>query len=177
MEHSLAILALASAVTLAGCSNLVSLSPFFADDQAVMDPSLLGIWTSQDGKDIYWVRQDGAGYAIRHLDDSSPDSQEFKARLKVTDDFKLLDLVSANEDPFQIAVHTPVRIWTEGSAIRLAFLDSDWLKEQAGQQLPTAQAKDRTLITAPSEAAGAFLTKMGADAKASGKPETLRHLQ
>jgi len=67
----------------------------------------------------------------------------------VVDDFKLLDVVSANEDPFQIAVHTPVRIWTDGGALRMAFLDSDWIEEQAGRLLPTAPMKDRTLITAP----------------------------
>jgi hypothetical protein len=176
MKYAVLILALAGGLALTGCSNLVSLNPLVTDAQAVMDPALLGIWISQDGKDIYWVRQDGIGYDIRHIDDSS-DTQEFKARLKVADDFKLLDLVSANDDPFQIAVHTPVRLWTEGSTLRMAFLDSDWLKEQASRQLPTAPVKDRTLITAPSEDVGKFLAKMGADPQAFGKPEMLRRLQ
>src|ERR1035438_7285391 len=129
MKHLALSVALAGAITLTSCSKLVSLSRFVTDEQAVMDPALLGIWTSQDGKDIYWVREDGNGYSIRHLDDSSG-SQEFKARLRVADDFKLLDLVSANEDAFQIAVHTPMRVWTEGSTLRMALLDSDWLKSE-----------------------------------------------
>jgi hypothetical protein len=176
MKHLALSVALAGAITLTSCSKLVSLSRFVTDEQAVMDPALLGIWTSQDGKDIYWVREDGNGYSIRHLDDSSG-SQEFKARLRVADDFKLLDLVSANEDAFQIAVHTPMRVWTEGSTLRMALLDSDWLKEQSGKQLPTSPVNDRILITAPSEAVGNFLAKIGADTKAYGETEVLRRLQ
>jgi hypothetical protein len=141
-----------------------------------MDPALLGVWTNQDGKEAYWVRQDGTGYAIRRLDDSSQ-SQEFKARLMVVDDFKLLDLFSANEDPFQLAVHAPVRVWTDGGALSVAFLDSDWIKAQAVRLLPTAPVKDRTLITAPSEDAAAFLTKIGADPQASGETQALHRPQ
>jgi hypothetical protein len=169
-------LALAGAITLTGCSSLVSLNPFVTGEQAVMDPALLGIWTNQDGKEAYSVRQDGTGYSIRYLSDSS-DAYQFKARLMVTDDVKLLDLVSANEDAFQIAVHTPVRVWTEGGTLRFAFLQSDWLKEQAGRQLPTVPVKDRTLIAAPSEAVGNFLAKIGADPKACDEPEVLRRVQ
>jgi|CZKE01.1.fsa_nt_gi hypothetical protein len=176
MKHLVLSLALAGAITLTGCSSLVSLNPFVTGEQAVMDPALLGIWTNQDGKEAYSVRQDGTGYSIRYLSDSS-DAYQFKARLMVTDDVKLLDLVSANEDAFQIAVHTPVRVWTEGSTLRFAFLQSDWLKEQAGQQLPTVPVKDRTLIAAPSEAVGNFLAKIGADPKACDEPEVLRRVQ
>ena len=63
-------LVLTSAITLTGCSTLVSLNPFVTDEQAVMDPALLGIWTNQDGKETYWIRQDGAGYSICYSCDS-----------------------------------------------------------------------------------------------------------
>jgi hypothetical protein len=60
-----------------------------------------------------------------------------------------------------------MRVWTEGSTLRIAALDSDWLKEQVRQQLPTVLAGDRrTLITAPSEAVANFFVRVGADAKA-----------
>jgi hypothetical protein len=177
MKHLALSLALAGAITLTGCSSLVSLNPFVTDQQAVMDPALLGVWSSQDGKDVYWVTQDGTGYDIRYLSDSGDHSLALKGRLMVAGDLKLLDLVSANDDPFQLGVHTPMRVWTEGSTLRMAFLDSGWLKEQAGRQLPTAPVKDRILITAPSEAVGNFLAKIGADPKAYDEPEVLRRAQ
>jgi hypothetical protein len=169
-------LALASAITLTGCSTLVSLNPFVTDEQAVMDPTLLGVWTDQEGKDTYRISQDGNGYVIRYSSDS-PDTYQFKAHLMAAGDVKLLDLVSANEDAFQIAVHTPVRLWMEGNTLRIAFLQSDWLKEQAGRQLPTVPAKDRTLITGPGEAFRNFLAKAGGDPKACDEPDVLHRLQ
>jgi hypothetical protein len=176
MKHSIISLALTCAITLTGCAKVVSLNPFVTDEQAVMEPALLGIWTDQDGKETYWVRQDGTGYSIRCFSDSS-EAYHLKAHLMLVDDIKLLDLVSANEDSFQLAVHTPVRVWIEGSTIRIALLQSDWFKQQASQQLPTAATKDRTLITAPTEAVRNFLVKTGADPKAFEETEVLRRLQ
>lgn len=168
-------LVMAGAVALTGCSTLVFLNPFVEDEQAVMDPTLLGTWASQDGKDTYWLTQNGTAYNIRMADDS--DVFQFKARLMVSGDVKLLDLVAANEDPWQLAVHSAVRVWTEGSTLRFAFLQADWLKQQAGQLLPAVPANDRTLVVAAGEPARTFLTKIGADPKAFDQAEVLRRIQ
>jgi hypothetical protein len=168
-------LVMASAVALSGCSTLVFLNPFVEDEQAVMDPALLGTWASQDGKDTYWISQNGSTYNIRMADES--DVFEFKARLMVSGDVKLLDMVVANEDPWQLAVHTAVRVWTKGSTLRVAFLQSDWLRQAAGQFLPAAPAKDRTLVTSAGEAVRTFLTKFGADTRAIDEADVLRRLQ
>ena len=180
MKHSLLALALAGATALTGCSSLVSLNPFVTDAQAVMDPALLGIWTNAEGKETYLVREDGNGYNIRFLD-GTDSGYLFKAHLMVAGDVKLLDLVSADDDAFRLSVHTPVRIWTEGATLRIAFLETGWLKEQAARQLSTApaasQVKDRVLITAPGEAVGKFLAKFAADPKACDEPDVLRRLQ
>ena len=96
----------------------------------------------------------------------------------VAGDVRILDLVSANEDAFQIAAHTPVRVWIEGNTLRTVFLESDWLKEQARQQIPVVLTKDRLIMTAPGEAVAKFLAKFGADPKAAGDdPDSLRRIQ
>jgi hypothetical protein len=169
-------LALVCAATLTGCSKLVSLNSFVNDEHAVMDTNLLGTWANEDGKDTYLVRQDGTGYRIRYLSESS-EPYEFKARLTVTADVKILDLCSANEDQYQLAVHVPVRLWTEGDTLRIVLLESDWLVEQVVRQLPTAPADKRILITAPGEAVRIFLTKVGADPKAYNEPGILHRLK
>jgi hypothetical protein len=175
MKPLILSLVMAGALTLSGCSTLVSLNPFVTAEQAVMDPALLGIWTEPDGKDMYWIRQDGNGYRIRYGSDT--ESVDFKARLMVAGEVKVLDLVSANEDPFQVPVHTAVRVWTGDNTLRIAFLQSDWLKEQAKHQLPFVPAADRTLLTAPGDAVRAFLAKAGADPKASDEPGVLHRVQ
>jgi hypothetical protein len=152
------------------------LNPFVTDEQAVKDPALPGVWTSQDGTETLWIREDGTGYNIRYASDSA-DTYQFKAHLMVAGDVKLLDLVSANEDAFQIAVHTPVRVWIDGNTLRTALLHTDWLKERASKQLPTVPAKDRTLITGSGDAVRAFLAKAASDPKASDEPDEFHRVQ
>jgi hypothetical protein len=176
MKRLVLSLALVCAATLTGCSKLVSLNPIVNDDHAVMDTSLLGTWADEDGKDTYLVRQDGTGYRIRYLSESS-ETYEFKAHLTVTGDVKILDLCSAKDDDFQLAIHVALRLWTEGDTLRIALLESDWLVGQARQQLPTAPAGKRTLITAPGEAVRIFLTKVGANPKAYSEPGILHRLK
>jgi hypothetical protein len=176
MKHLVLSLALVCAAASTGCSKLVSLNPIVNDEHAVMDTSLLGTWANEDGKDTYLVRQDGTGYRIRYLSESS-EPYEFKARLTVTDDVKILDLWSAKDDDFQLAIHVPVRLWTEGDTLRVAVLESDWIVEQAGKQLATAPADKRTLITAPGESVRIFLTRAGADPRAYDDPGVLRRLR
>jgi len=169
-------LTIASALALSGCSTLVSLNPFVTAEQSVVDPALLGAWASQDGKETYWIRQDGNGYTIRYAADSA-DSYQFKARLMVVDGVKILDLVSAKEDGFQIAVHTPLRVWTEGSTLRMTTLQSDWLKEQAKQNTAIAVTKDRLVMTAPGDVVAKFLARFAIDAKAGDDPDVLRRIE
>ena len=93
------------------------------------------------------------------------------------DDAKLLDLVAKSDDPFTLPVHLLLRVWPEGGTLRFAFLETDWLKDQAKQQLPTHAVGDRTVIAAPVAAVQAFVAKYGADDKAHQEPEILYRVQ
>jgi hypothetical protein len=168
MRYPAMILALAGAVLLTGCSSLVSLDPFVPEDQAVGDPSLVGLW--QDGgsgdKDFVAIRQKGSAYSIRFFGDDKDVSLGFEGHLLRVGDAELMDLVSTNDTTFNIPAHMVVRIWTEDGGLRWVFLDSDWLKDQAKQTLGTQTAGDRTLIAARGAAPAEFLKKFGADEKA-----------
>lgn len=170
------VLALAGAMLMTGCSSLVSLNPFVTDKDAVLDNALAGVWTGDNGGEIYVIRRDGAGYAIAYMDQSSQ-VIEFQARLMKAGEVELLDLVSTNQDPFQIPVHHVVRVWPTGNSLRMAFLDTGWLKQQTARQLTTTTTDDRLLITAPGEAVRAFLTKFGADERAYTEPGILQRVQ
>ena len=175
MKISGILLTLAAALTLAGCSTLVSLHPFVTDQQAVFDPALLGIWVNAADDEMYVIRQDGNSYKIRHIRDT--ESQSFSAQLFKAGDLRILDLVSAADDPFQLAVHTPMRIWIDGTTLRFATLDSAWLKENARKQLAIQDVGDRALITAPGDAVLRFLIAYGAADNAYGKPDSLHKQQ
>jgi len=159
-----------------GCSSLVSLNPFVTDKDAVLDNALAGMWSGDHDGEIYTIRQEGAGYVIAYMDQSSQVIQ-FQARLMKAGEAELLDLVSTNEDPFQLPVHSVLRVWPTGNSLRLAFLDTGWLKQQTARQLPTTTTDGRLLITAPAEAVRAFLIQFGADERAYSEPGILQRLQ
>jgi len=170
------ILALAGTLMCSGCSELISLHPFVTDNEATLDARLLGVWTDGDNP-MYIVRQDGNGYTISHSDKSSPAVYKLKAKMLKVGDARILDLTPADEDAFQIAAHTPLRVWMEGATLRLAFLDSKWLREKAAAQLATQQEGDRLLITSPQEEVTRFLLTYGGDDRAYGKINVLTRQQ
>jgi hypothetical protein len=174
MRLTQTILSLTGALLLTGCSTLVSLNPFISEQEAGFDAALLGTWHDDDGN-LYVIDRIKDHYAITYLEKSS--AMRFEGWLLEIADAKLLDLESSDEDPFQIAIHLPLRVWSDGSTLRFAFLDSDWLKQQAIQDLSAQVINDRTLITGPSAAARAFLAKLGADTRAHSEVRVLHKVQ
>jgi hypothetical protein len=175
MRISQLVLALAGTLMCTGCSEMISLHPFVADGDAIQDARLPGVWLDGDNP-MYIVRQDGNGYTISHSDKSSPAVYKLKAMMLKAGDARILDLTPAEEDAFQIAAHTPLRVWIEGATLRVAFLDSKWLREKASAQLAT-QAGDRLLITSPQEDVTRFLLTYGGDDRAYGEISVLSRQQ
>jgi hypothetical protein len=171
MRISKLVLALAGTLMCTGCSELIALHPFVTDKEAALDARLPGVWVDDD--DLYIVRQDGNGYAIGYSDKKSSAVYKLKANLLKVGEARILDLTPAEEDSFQIAAHTPLRVWVEGATLRLAFLDSQWLREHASAQLAVQELDKRLLITSPQEDVTRFLLTYGADDRAYGKPTVL----
>lgn len=170
------------AVTLAawfltsGCSSVVSLHPFVSDREAVADPALAGVWSDRNEENTYLVQQFDTGYKITVI---GKDSQalKFEARMMQAGDARLLDLVSVSDDPFQVPVHTIVRVWPGGSTLKLAFLDSPWLQDQVRRHLAAETVKDRLMILSTGESVREFLVKYGAQDKAYGDVELLSRVR
>ena len=168
MRISQVVLALAGTLMCTGCSEMISLHPFVADGEAIQDARLPGVWL--DGDDaMYIVRPDGNGYTISQSDKSSPAVYKLKAKMLKVGDARILDLTPADEDAFQIAAHTPLRVWLEGATLRMAFLDSKWLRDHASAELAVEQMGDRLLIMSPQENVTRFLMTYGGDERAYGK--------
>jgi len=179
MRISHVVLALAGTLMCTGCSEMIALHPLVADSEAVQDARLLGVWVDGSDSDnpMDVVRPDGSGYTISHSDKSSSAVYKLKAKMLKAGDARILDLTPAEEDAFQIAAHTPLRVWLEGATLRMAFLDSKWLKEKASAQLATQQEGDRLLITSPQEEVTRFLLTYGGDDRAYGKINVLTRQQ
>ena len=155
-----------------GCCDMISLHPFVAEKEAVVDSRLTGVWFEDD--DMYVIRQQGKGYSIAITDKKGSKTYKLDALMIKVGDALILDLTSAEEDAFQVPAHTPMRVWVEGATLQIAFLDSKWLVDHATAELATQKVNGRTLITAPSEDVTRFLLTYGADSRAYSKPGTLR---
>ena len=168
------ILALAGTLMCTGCSELVGLHPFVTDKEAALDARLLGVWVDDD--DLYMVRQDGNGYTIGYSDKKSAAIYKLNAKMLKVGEARILDLTPAEVDAFRIAAHTPLRVWMEGATLRIAFLDSKWLREHASAELAVQEqeAGGRLVITSPGEEVTRFLLTYGGDDRAFGKPSVLR---
>lgn len=176
MNFKFATVALAGVFILSGCSSVVSLQPFVPEKEAITDPALPGVWIDEQDKETYVIRQSGEAYAITFVEKSGA-CYRFEGRLWKIGDALMLDLVTANDAPFNIPVHIPLRVWIERESLRMAFLDTEWFKQQVTAKLATQKVNDHTVITATSAAIGAFLQAHAGDDKAHGEPGTLRRAE
>src|ERR1035437_725225 len=121
------VLALAGTLMCTGCSDLISLHPFVTDKDAVQDPRLAGVWVEDEA--MFVVRPDGNGYTIAYSEKDSANTYKLKAKMFKAGEARILDLTPAEDDGFRIAAHTPLRVWVEAATLRMAFLDSKWLRD------------------------------------------------
>ena len=163
---------IAACFALTGCSELVSLHPFVAEKEAIIDSHLTGVWFEED--DMYVIRQENKGYSITISDRKGAKPYRLEGLMIKAGDALILDLTPGEEDAFQIPAHTPLRVWADGATLQIAFLDSKWLIAHANAELATQEVNGRTLITSPAEDVTRFLLTYGADPRAFGKPSVLR---
>jgi hypothetical protein len=157
---------------LSGCSNVISVNGFAPDNLTVQNPALPGVWAGDDS--VFIVKAKDRGYTIAMVE-KGKNTANFEARLFRAGNAEILDLQPAgDEDPFQLPVHTPVRIWVDEHTLKFAWLDSLWMRKAAREQLATQDRGDRLLITSPSDAVMKFVLLNGSDDRAyEGKREQL----
>ena|ERR1700694_5375476 len=166
-----------AAVVLTGCesNSLISLDPFVTAQEAVFDAGLVGTWTDGQGDDPGQciIRRNGEGaYKVTYVGGDA--TMQFDAVLFRAGDASVLDSTPAKkDDDFSVAGHVPVRVWIEGSQLRWAYLDSEWLREQASRQLAGRSIEKRMLLVAP---AHDFLMKYAADERAHGNITTWQRM-
>ena len=84
---------IAATLTLTGCSDMVSLHPFVAEKEAVVDSRLNGVWFDDD--DMYVIRQEDKGYAIAYSDKKGSKVYKLEALMIKVGDAQILDLLHA----------------------------------------------------------------------------------
>lgn len=164
--------ALAGFLVLTACDTpspaLLSVDGVTTEKDTAADAALPGAWETPGDKDSLCIVRpaEQAGYTITFFSGSS--SLGFQAQLFREGDAEFLDVTPADDNDFRLPGHAIARIWTAGTMLRWAFLDSDWLKQQAGQ-IATHVSDGKMLLLSPPTAVRAFLAANGANDKAYGK--------
>ena len=170
-------LILAAATMLTGCSSLVSLNEFVTAKDATAEPRLAGVWTNSDGSETYIVKLEESVYSIIYLDKNSA-PLKLEARMMQAGEATLLDVYPKEESAFHQPVHTAMRVWLDGDSMRIAFLESDWLRKRAAAGLPSqvVDVEGRAVITAAGPAVRVFLAQYGAGAEAYKEVAALKRV-
>jgi len=100
----------------------------------------------------------------------------FQAQFIRVKDAEFLDLSPSDDNDFRIPGHAIMRLWIDGPALKWAFLDSDWLKQQAAALL-SHSADGKMQLFSPTAAVRAFVAAHGADDKAYGQVATWERVQ
>jgi hypothetical protein len=165
-----------STFLLTGCGDLPSIEGLATKDNTVFDPTLVGAWNAgnavvivQAGGDqnylIHWLDAEGMG---------TPRMIRMEARLADVGGQKVLDLNTANPGAFTIPCHVFLRVQTTAGGLKVQFIDSKWIRQQASSMVVQ---EGHPVLTGPSSQVEAFITKFGFDDRALDDPIMLQPLK
>ncbi len=120
------LMLLALCVFLSGCGDLLSVHPLYTAEDRVLDPALEGRWENED--DTLTVVRDGNAYEITSAPKKSPAGETRKWVLHLVDlgGVRMADLIPADD----AIGHMVVRVRVKDNELRVAFLDSEWLRQR-----------------------------------------------
>lgn len=116
------LLYLLPAIFLAGCGDLLTLHALYTPEDQVFDPAMEGRWENKDN--IAVISRNGDYYEMT-LSGRGPAATTSKWEVHLVDihGLRFADILPAD----QIG-HMIVRVKTEGGKLRVAFMDTDWLR-------------------------------------------------
>jgi hypothetical protein len=167
-----------AAALLTGCGDLPSVEGLANKDNTVFDPGLVGAWNAGDAV-IIVHRGEDRNYSIHWVGVEGTDTPRFvrmEATLVKIGDQRVLDLTAARQDAFSIPCHVFLRIRPVKDGLKVQFIDSKWIREQA-KTLPGFVQDGHPVLTAPAAQVEAFLLKFGFDERALDDPMMLRPLK
>ncbi len=144
MRRFMIAAALSAALATAACGELLSLHPLYTDQDRVVDPALEGRWENDD--DVLSVSRDGAAYEVTLQPKNDPtDRQEFEARLVDIGGVRMADVIPTGGT----LGHMFVRVRISASELRIAFLDSEWLRQRIPHEdVLVAKGNRQAVLTA-----------------------------
>jgi hypothetical protein len=167
------------AVLLTGCGDLPSVEGIANKDNTVFDPALVGAWNAGDAVIIVQASEDETSYAIHWVGAEGTETPRFvrmQGTLVKLGEQRVLDLTAARQDAFSIPCHVFLRIRPVNDGLKVQFIDSKWIREQA-RALPGFVQDGHPVLTGPAAQVVGFLSKFGFEERALDEPIMLRPLK
>ena len=183
MKNIVKLAALGIVLMFAGC--VPSLNPLYTDQDIVFDPTLLGVWTDKDSKEIWELtKADEKQYKLVYTDEDGK-TGEFTAHLLKVDGRTFLDLtpvepILPQNDFYKghfLPTHTFALVSQTAPTVQISFLEPEWLRKflvKKPTALRHAKMEDEMLLTASPKELQKFLLAHLNTEGAFGKPISVK---
>jgi hypothetical protein len=182
MKTLIRLLALTVLLTLGGC--VPSLQPFYAEKDVAFDPTLLGTWSGDEGKDTWEFTTHGErGYTLLYTDKEGRQGRFVVYRFRVAGN-NLLDLYPEEPEPradgfykhHLLRLHTFLLVLQSEPTARITTLDPDWLQRFLANNpaaLQHQKVAERLILTASTLELQNFILTHLKTPGAFGEPDEL----
>ena len=152
-----------------GCPTR-SLFPLFTEKDLVSDPAIVGTWGDPKG-DLYTFQNTGKGEYNVVCTDKDGAATLYKVQLGKLGKWSFLDSYPGRkgDDHHLISAHIISRISLDGDSLRIASLESEWLRQMIdGDNLTIGHVKidGDIILTAPTEDLQGLALHFAADERA-----------
>lgn len=182
MKNSTWTITLMAAILIIGC--VPSLHSLYSDKDVVLDPALVGVWKSDDGKQTWEFSKKGDRSYRLVFTDQKGHSGQFVAHLTRIEKSLFLDLypekLDAETNDFYklhfVAAHTFVRVPQIEPALELSFLNAKWVQDLLDEKPDAIQHERRNgavVLTASTEELRKFVRENQDTKNAFTKPMRL----
>jgi hypothetical protein len=164
VRETLLAAVLGAALLGAGCGDLLSLHPLYTEHDRVVDPALEGRW--EDDDNLLTVSREGTAYEVTLQSKTSPSEQQrYEMRLVDIGGVRMADILPTGG----ILGHMFVKVRVSAGELRIAFLDSAWLRERIPHEdVPVAKGNSQAVLIARTSALRKQVKKWAAVPQAYG---------
>jgi hypothetical protein len=158
-------LCLTLAVFASGCGDLLSLHALSSPSAQVWDPAIEGRWINDDQQ--LDVRRVQDHYDVILHFPRNPDEPRWEVTLTDLNGVRIADLL-----PPDTIGHMFAKVQVSPHELRLAFLDSEWLRQRVPHEEADLQdARKQAVLTAPTPQLRRMLSKFARDPRAYDSQE------